>query len=88
MRTYIAPNKTGEIAGIKVKALSLQKRIIEHESPCVKCVIKEKNICFKDVFIKEKGIKIIKHKQLDTRPACFGNDPENLRHVPVYYVKA
>ena len=91
MRTYIAPDKKGEIAGIKVKALSLLTHNIELESvqpSCTGCVLKCLNICFKDAFTMSKDREEDSNPHLDTRPACFGNDPENKSNIPLFYVKA
>ena len=91
MRTYIAPNKKGEIAGIKVKALSLLTHNLELESvqpTCTGCIVKRLNICFKDELVEVGKEKEIHHRHLDTRPACFGNDPENKSKTPIFYVKA
>lgn len=84
MRTYIAPDKKGIIAGIKVKALSLQNRNVDnYDNVCASCVIKPLKMCFQYRAIGSH----ISQKSLDTRPACFGNDPENIAKISVYYTK-
>ena len=80
-RIYIAQNETGVIHGVKVRAKLLTnntKYNIKCECPCADCALKNKNICF--VVIGEKRLS------LPTRPACFGNDEDNLLNMPLIYV--
>ncbi len=90
-RVYIAPDKTGEVNKIKVKAVSLLGRSLAPKNlmpMCLDCCVKDMNICFKDEVVGVGEEKHIVHKHLSTRPACFGNDPENSHRTPIYYVKA
>lgn len=91
MRTYIAPNLKGEICGIRVKAVSLQRKNITtlcNKGACDICAIKKMGICFtNESIVNDKGKTEIYLKSADTRPACMGNDRENLHNTPVYYEK-
>jgi len=80
-RIYIAQNEIGVIQGVKVRAKLLTnntKYNVQCECPCKDCALKNKNICFE--VVGEKRLS------LPTRPACFGNDPENLLSMPLIYV--
>ena len=90
-RQYIAPESTSIIDGVKYTEPAMPRKINGVEviakefgdklnfqnTSCTNCEISKQNICF------DKATK----KSLPTRPACFGNDPENLSNKPLYYTK-
>ena len=73
MRQFLAPNETGLINCILVKAISTKDiRKVESEYICGKCVLNYPP--FKcDAFCS-------------CRPACMANDIDNLSNEPVIYV--
>lgn len=89
-RIYIAQNETRFIKWVdkigvtqtrKIRAKLLTdntKYNVKCECPCNDCTLKNENICF----IKVEGVSL----SLPTRPACMGNDPENLINMPLIYV--
>lgn len=76
-KQYIAPCEIGRINGVTVLAKEVFPEVDEKNCPCVNCIMLRSNICF------SKSTK----KSLPTRPACFGNDPENLSNKSLYYIK-
>jgi len=76
-KQYIAPGEIRKINGIEVTAKEVFSKMNLKICPCVNCAIVDHNICF------DKMTK----KSLPTRPACFGNDTENLSNKSLYYVK-
>lgn len=76
-KQYIAPGEIGRINGVTVLAKEVLSEMNEKICSCVNCAILNQQICF------SKATK----KLLPTRPACFGNDKENLSNKPLYYVK-
>lgn len=77
-KQYIAPNELGRIDGIAVVANLFTKSVEDLQSGCEDCVIQTSHICFSR----------IDRKSIETRPACFGNDKENLSKQPIFYRKA
>lgn len=74
VKQYLAPNKTGGINGINVKAISIKSLSeINQKYPCAKCYFREQpfNCCFENKY----------------RPACCSGDIENESKEPIYYVK-
>ena len=76
-KQYISPGEIGKINGVEVTSKEVSIGMDEKKSPCVNCVILNQNICFD---------KITK-RSLATRPAYFGNDPENTSNKSLYYVR-
>ena len=76
-KQYVAPGEIRKINGVEVTAKEISVGIDEKTCPCINCIMLRSNICF------SKTTK----KSLPTRPACFGNDPENLSNKSLYYVK-
>lgn len=76
-KQYIAPGEIRKIDGVEVIAKEVFAEKGEKICPCVNCIMLRSNICF------SKATK----KSLPTRPACFGNDPENLSNKSLYYIK-
>jgi len=76
-KQYIAPGEIRKINGVEVTAKEVFSEMDLKICPCVNCVILDQQICFS---------RIDKHS-LPTRPACFGNDTENLSNKPLYYTK-
>ena len=76
-KQYIAPGEIRKINGVEVLAKEVSTKMDEKICPCVNCVILNQNICFDNVT----------RRSLPTRPACFGNDPENLSNKSLYYTK-
>ena len=74
-RTYIKPLYKGVIFGIAVRCVEVEIKNKGCINPCLKCVAEGLKMCIED-------------KSLDTRPACFSNDPENLSKKPLYYIEA
>ena len=80
-RPYIAPGEVGRINGFQLRAESLLEinlGVLNPVPSCNYCAFKNDVICFD----KERPFK-----SLSTRPACMGNDKENIDNIPVYYVK-
>lgn len=76
-KQYIAPREIRKINGVEVMAKEVSTEMDLRIRPCSKCIIADQNICFDNV----------NKKSLPTRPACFGNDPENLSNKSLYYTK-
>ena len=76
-KQYIAPGEIRKINGVEVIAKEFGLYTNWLERSCSNCEIKKQNICFDP---KTK-------KSLPSRPACFGNDPENTSNKPIYYSK-
>lgn len=76
-KQYVAPGEIGRINVVTVLAKKVFTEMDEKIRPCVNCIILDQQICF------SKATK----KSLPTRPACFGNDPENLSNKSLYYTK-
>lgn len=94
-RLYIAPERKCKIhiegKIIEIKALSLQNRIVDtKQNICGNCALEKYKICFeyKAMPKTKTQASFVKIIHLDTRPACFGNDPDNLSKKPMYYVLA
>lgn len=76
-KQYISPGEIRKINGVEVIAKEVFSEMDEKICPCVNCVILDQRICFSRV----------DKKSLPTRPACFGNDTENLSNKSLYYTK-
>ena len=76
-KQYIAPGEIRKINGVEVLAKEVSTEMDLRMCPCSNCITADQNICF------DKKTK----KSLPTRPACFGNDPENLSNKSLYYTK-
>ena len=76
-KIYIAPGEIRKINGLEVLSKLVHDGFDYKTYPCSNCAIANQNICFDS---KTK-------KQLHTRPACFGNDKENLSKKSLYYSK-
>ena len=76
-RQYIAPGEVRKINGVEVTAKEVFSEMDLKICPCVNCAILDQRICFCE-WTK---------KSLPTRPACFGNDLENLSNKSLYYTK-
>ena len=77
IKQYIAPGEVRKINGVKARAKKVFIGMDDVRRPCTLCIIEKQSICFDPE---------TKHS-LPTRPACFGNDPENLSNKPLYYTK-
>ena len=73
-RIYIAPDRLGVVNGVEVESKVLTSMPTGSTSSCKYCAVRDLKMCF-DKFGKQK----------DSRPACFGNDPENLSKKPLFY---
>ena len=76
-KQYVAPGEVRKINGVEVLATEVFSEMNEKRCPCANCAILDQKICFSQV----------DKKSLPTRPACFGNDTENLSNKPLYYTK-
>lgn len=76
-KQYIAPGEIRKINGVEVMAKEVSTEMDLRMCPCSNCITADQNICFDNVT----------RKSLQTRPACFGNDPENLSNKSLYYTK-
>lgn len=76
-KQYIAPGEVRKINGVEARAKEVSTEMDLRMCPCSNCITADQNICF------DKKTK----KSLPTRPACFGNDPENLSNKSLYYTK-
>ena len=74
-KQYIAPGEIRKINGVEVRSKKVFIEMDEARCPCALCIIEKQGICFDPK---------TKHS-LPTRPACFGNDTENLSNKPLYY---
>ena len=76
-KQYIAPGEVRKINGVEARAKKVFIGMDDVRRPCTLCIIEKQGICFNP---ETKN-------SLPTRPACFGNDPENLSNKPLYYTK-
>ena len=76
-KQYIAPGEVRKINGVEARAKKVFIGMDEVRRPCTLCIIEKQGICF------DSETK----KSLLTRPACFGNDVENLSNKSLYYTK-
>lgn len=76
-KQYIAPGEVRKINGVEVKAKEVFFEMDLRICPCTNCAILKQQICFSRA----------NKKSLPTRPACLGNDPENLSRKSLYYTK-
>ena len=76
-KQYIAPGEVRKINGVEARAKKVFSGMDEVRCPCTLCIVEKQGICF-DPETKNS---------LPTRPACFGNDPENLSKKSLYYVR-
>ena len=70
-RIYIAPGTTSRIFGGVIIAKEIILKNDTLLNPCYFCYLERLKIC--------------ENKFSETRPACFGNDPENLSKKPLFY---
>jgi len=70
-REYLAPGSIGLIKGMRVMAKEILPGSNEIACPCLRCVFVNLEIC--------------KNKLDVFRPACFGNDRENLSNKSLIY---
>jgi len=70
-RTYLPPNECTRIFGVYVICKEIKLKNDTLPNPCYFCCLERLKIC--------------ENKFSDTRPACFGNDPENLSKKPLFY---